>query len=144
MSYLVRLLCIALALLVFSGTASAGNIRKVSYSWTSDGSGNATVTASFAGIILRVVTNPGVTAPTDDYDVTLVDPDGADLFVGRGANRDTATTEHFCPGVAFSDGTTASIMPVAFVGNATLTIANAGAAKEGTVVIYYSVSDFLP
>lgn len=118
-------------------------IKKISTPWTSDGSGNATIVINFAGIILRVVTNPDNTdIPTDNYDVTLIDSDGADLFVGRGADRDTANPEQFCPGVTFSDGTNTTVMPVAHTGSATLTIAGAGVAKKGVVVIYYAISDF--
>lgn len=43
--------------------------------------------------LYSVETNPGATAPTDNYDITLIDSDGADLAGGTLMNRDTATTE---------------------------------------------------
>lgn len=107
------------------------------FDWTSNGSGDYTEAITLNGIILRVVTNPGATAPTDNYDVTLIGPDGEDLFNSQGLNRDTANTEQFCPGITFSDGTNTTVIPVAHAGAATLTIANAGASKVGTVTIYY-------
>ena len=137
---MVRVIVFLLCLFIAS-VSNAETIKKISTSWTSDGSGAATSTVSFAGTILRVVTNPGSAAPTDDWDVTLLDSDGLDLFMGRGANRDTTNSEHFNPGMSTTDGTTTTVIPVSFTGSATLTIANAGAAKTGTVVIYYAVSD---
>jgi hypothetical protein len=110
-------------------------VRGVTIAWTSDGSGNYTESFDLAGVILGVVTNPGSTAPTDNYDVTCPDADGRDVFMGGGADRDTANTENFVPLATGSDGTTK--MPVAVAGTLTLTIANAGSAKVGTVTIYY-------
>jgi hypothetical protein len=50
------------------------------------------------GYIAKVVTDPGSTAPTDDYDITLTDDTtGADLLGGEGADRDTANTEEVVP-----------------------------------------------
>ena len=43
--------------------------------------------------LYRVVTNPGTTAPTDNYDITVDDADGLDMCGGDCANRDTANTE---------------------------------------------------
>jgi hypothetical protein len=45
------------------------------------------------GYLLQVITNPGATAPTDDYDITLTTSDGIDAARGLLANRDTSTTE---------------------------------------------------
>lgn len=45
------------------------------------------------GVLQRIVTNPGVPAPTDNYDITITDSDGLDVLGGVGANRDTANTE---------------------------------------------------
>lgn len=117
-------------------------IKRISVTWESDMSGDATVTVAIHGKILRVVTDPGAAAPTDNYDVTLIDVDGADLFVGQGIDRDTINTEQFIPGVKITDGTVSSVLPVIYDGNATLTIAAAGDTKGGTVIVYYSVLDF--
>lgn len=105
-------------------------IRKITFSWTSDASGdvNGTTgsTASIekvTGTIARLVTNPGATAPTDNYDIVLNDEDGADVLGGTGANRDTAVSE--------------SLNPNVLVDNVlTLVVSNAGDSKVGTVVLY--------
>lgn len=106
-------------------------IEKLSVAFTSDASGNATCEITdMYGYIMKMVTDPGGTAPTDDYDITLVDEYGADALIGAGANRDTANSETVHPtqsGAAIS----------AFVcGTHTLTIANAGDSKTGTVVLF--------
>ena len=44
------------------------------------------------GRLLQMITNPGTTAPQDNYDITLTS-EGADMLLGGGANRDTANTE---------------------------------------------------
>lgn len=138
----MRVLLAFLVLLLLCLPVQAENIKKLSTSWTSATDGTVTATLNFAGRILRVVTDPGATAPTDNYDVTLVDGNGVDLFMGRGVDRDTANTEQFCPGLPITDGTTTNVVPVTHYGDATLTIANAGNTKIGVVIIYYAVSDF--
>lgn len=45
------------------------------------------------GTLLAIQTNPGATAPTDNYDITLVDADGIDRLNGVGLNRDTTSSE---------------------------------------------------
>lgn len=73
-----------------------GAIRRVQIDWVADAA-NATVPATalpaFEGRLLALVTNPGATAPTDNYDITLVSGIGDDRLQGVGANRDTANTE---------------------------------------------------
>ena len=50
------------------------------------------------GWLWRMITDPGSTAPTDNYDIYLVDVlTGADILNGAGLNRDTATSESAFP-----------------------------------------------
>ena len=63
-------------------------------------SGGATAEAmSYAinGTIIAVDTNPGTTAPTDNYDMTITNTDGVDIMGGALANRDTANSERAYP-----------------------------------------------
>ena len=60
----------------------------------SDGSFPAKVLATkIDGFIRAIETNPGSTAPTDNYDIALDDAEGHDVLEGGGQNRDTANTE---------------------------------------------------
>jgi hypothetical protein len=56
------------------------------------------------GYIVRVVTNPGTPAPTDNYDVTLGDEDGVEVMGGTLSNRDTTASEQSFP-LLYDDGT---------------------------------------
>lgn len=59
---------------------------------------NITIPASdlkkYKGAYLyRVITDPGATSPTDDYDIVINDAYGYDIMEGALANRDEANTE---------------------------------------------------
>lgn len=79
-----------------------GDKRVVVIDWTadaSDGSVPATALDSATMIFIQGYhldageTDPGATAPTDNYDITVTDEWGLDLFGGALLNRDTSATE---------------------------------------------------
>jgi hypothetical protein len=47
--------------------------------------------------LYKVITNPGTTAPTDNWDFTITDGDGIDVLGGAGANRHTTTSQSIIP-----------------------------------------------
>lgn len=103
--------------------------KKVAFAWTSDAAGAAdgVTTAALDGRLVGLTTIPsGVAAPTDNYDVRLLDADGHDVLLGAGQNRDTATTEHVAE--ALLAGVAGSAL--------TIEVRNAGNAKQGTVIVY--------
>ena len=106
---------------------SNGPIKKIQWSWTSTAGGAADLITSltYNGIVLSCVTDPGSTAPDDNYDITITDPDSYDILQGAGANRDTTTTE-----------TCAPTAKSAAVGKLTLNVTNAGSAKVGVVTLF--------
>jgi hypothetical protein len=107
-----------------------GAVTQWTIPWTSDGSGNYTETLTgIIGVILRVVFDPGSTAPTDNYDVTLTDAHGLELLGTVGADRDTANSEGNTP--ANTAGFPIAVAPPLY-----LSISNAGSAKTGTIYIY--------
>ena len=74
----------------------SGQVRRIVATCTADaadGSFPATALPTFEGRLQHLTTNPGATAPTDNYDITLIDGDGLDRLQGLGANRDTANSE---------------------------------------------------
>ena len=107
-------------------------VKTVTWEWTSDASGDVsgTDTKVLHGIPLRFVTNPGSTAPTDDYDIVINDADSVDIASGGLGNRDTSTSEQFIPGGDSDPG-------AAFEGVLSLVVSNAGNAKQGKLVMYY-------
>jgi len=75
--------------------------RIITLSWTADASAatvpNKVIDASTYDILgwyfFSAETNPGDTAPTDNYDIVINDADGADIAGGLLMNRDTGNTE---------------------------------------------------
>lgn len=125
-----------------SGTATMvtdaspqSSLVEYSIAWTSDASTTAVLIPAtqiqLRGQLVEVVTNPGATAPEDNYDLTLTDKDGLDVLGGGGANRDTATTEQFVPVV--TNAATTIYQPPYVVGGFELKILNAGESKVGVV-----------
>lgn len=74
-----------------------GRIGVFTFTCTADASDGSfpstTITDPFEGFLLALETNPGSTAPTDNYDVVVNDAEGVDVLQGCGANRDTANSE---------------------------------------------------
>ena len=119
-------------------------VRTIRWTWVSDASGdvsgtNVTDPVSGKDILvhgtpLAVVFIPdtGGTTPADQYDVTILDADGADILRGQGADRAQTysdTTEQLTYGDATEPRTFDSIL--------SLVVANAGNAKGGQIVMYF-------
>ena len=115
----------AAAVVTVAHARKQNRIRGHVITWTSSDTGDATGTVTLDGAIVRVVTNPGATAPTDNWDLTIIDADGIDILATEGLNRDTATSEQIFPtNTPFHNG------------DVTVTIANAGDTKDGVVTLY--------
>lgn len=111
-------------------------VQKIDWDWLSTAAGAADlVTANvYNGILTHVVFIPdgGGTQPTDQYDVTVTNPDGVDVLNGNGANLSNAAN------VIKSRYETANLLAVANE-PLTLNVTNAGNAKGGRVVLYIRV-----
>lgn len=103
-------------------------VKKIIFAWTSSAAGaaDATTTAAYDGKLVTLITDPGATAPTDNYDVVVTDADGHDVLVGQGANRDTANTELVAE----------SLLGAVAGSKLTLAVTNAGDSKVGEVILY--------
>lgn len=113
-------------------------MRSMALDWASDASGavSGIPSSAISGILERVVFVPGAggVQPSDGYDVTLLDEDGLDVLAGQGANLSDTDKKQCTPLVG--DGTTTE-QKVAIDGQLSLTVANAGNAKQGRVKLYY-------
>lgn len=121
--------------------AGIKGLVKVVIPWTSDESGNVTENGVElpGGTLVKMRTDPdGTDAPTDNYDITLLDADGLDVLGGAGANRDTANVEDAYPAA----GT--YFRPVIEGGTYYPTIAAAGAAKAGEIELFIARGMVLP
>jgi hypothetical protein len=117
-----------------------GNVRKVVFTCTADAANGSfpstAITLPIEGRLLALETNPGATAPTDNYDIAITDAEGLDVLQGVGANRDTANTE--MAAVIFAS---TSVNPVVDESD-TLTLAitnNSVNSATITVVLYYAL-----
>lgn len=116
-------------------------MKSVTWAWTSDASGDVsgTNTVYLSGQAIRFVTDPGATAPTDNYDIVVNDQHGLDIAAGRLANRDTANTEEAFPIQEVTIGANTYVVSGAtFDGPLSLVVSNAGNAKQGTLVMFYT------
>jgi len=114
-----------------------GHVRRIIVDFVADAADGTvpdTLLPSIEGRLMELTTNPGGTAPTDDYDVTLIDAEGIDRLQSLGLNRDTANTESAIP--VYSGST---IHPVVSKTDAlTLKIAgNAVNSALGRVILLY-------
>lgn len=117
-----------------TSTLDLGNVARYTLAWTSTAGGAVSGNAlTLAGRLVQIkfVPNTSTTQPTDLYDVTLVDSDGLDVLtidgVSYGANLSNATPKlvSFTAPIVLASGSTLD-----------LTIANAGNAKTGTVILW--------
>lgn len=103
----------------------------VSVAWTSTAGGAADISVELKGWIVKAITDPasGGSAPTDNYDITLL-RNGLDILDGCLLNRDTANTEQV-------PTANSGISVITYAnGTYTFTVANAGDTKGGVCEFY--------
>lgn len=110
--------------------------------WVGDAADGSvpTKTVGLYGYVEKVVTNPGSTAPTANYDINLGDPSDSALSVLSTAldNRHTTTTEQVYPRIAGTVGTVSSFKPF-LAGDYTVAVTNNSVnSASGTIEIYLS------
>lgn len=110
-----------------------GSMKKIKFTWQVDSAGSQVSAASrqttntYNGAVQRLVTIPnGSSAPTANYDVTMLDQDSTDILIAGGASRHSANTEQV---LAASLGVIAN-------DKITLSVASAGASGAGVAIIY--------
>lgn len=122
------------------GAGHRAGVRRILIDWTSDDTTGAVSGTSrkIVGELIKGVTDPGATAPTDNYDIAITDEEGADVLGGSTsslANRSTSATQTVYFGL--SDAT-AMIGAFPVVCDAlTFSVTNAGNSKVGQIIIYY-------
>jgi hypothetical protein len=108
----------------------SGSVKKLKFAWTSaaDGSASQATTFAYDGKIELLTTVPsgGGTAPSDNYDITLLDSDSVDVLAGAGLDRDATATEQ----------AVSAVLGAVAGSKLTFTLANAGDSKQGTCYVY--------
>lgn len=120
-----------------------GTIRKIVADWVSDDTTGAVTgtTKKISGELIKAVTDPGATAPSDDYDVAITDEEGVNVLgncVDNLADRDTANTEevYFLVSNLAATDPGGNIHPVV-CDKLTIAVTNAGNSKAGQLILYY-------
>lgn len=116
LAILLMLLIPAVALSVGTGTyttsynpdqATNYKTKILTVSITDDTAGTTVALAEtdvLGYFLCSMETNPGGTAPTDDYDIVINTAGGADLLGGAGMNRDQTNTEIAYPTIDSTSG----------------------------------------
>lgn len=126
--------------LVFREIGKGGESRRVEIvtcDWVADDTTGAVPTLSLPldGYVVKVITNPGSTAPTSNYDITLTDPEDSslDAMASLLLNRHTSTTEQVYP--LISGGS----IPIFLSGTYGLAVANNSVNSATGRIIFYLV-----
>ena len=116
-------------------------VNKMSIDWTASSSGIVPATASkiISGELLRCVFVPdsGGTAPTNNYDMTIVDSESVDVLSGNGANLSSTVTKSIVPCEEMLSGGSSGVAKFAIMSALTISASNCGASNGGNVHIYY-------
>lgn len=125
----------------YSQTGQQRFCKKVSVSWTADaadGSLPATSITDLNGWLIKVVTNPGATAPTANYDIALNDPDasGLDALGGKLIDRHTTADEQVYPSIGATPTT-----PIFLAGTYSLAITGNAVNSATGLVVFYLVDE---
>lgn len=110
-------------------TGGTGSLRLYTIAWTANGSGavsgNGFTIPRSTFVQAKFVPGSGGTQPSDDYDVTLLDPHSVDVLGGLGANLSQTNAALIT-----------EMTGILEAGSYDLVVANAGSAKTGTVYLW--------
>ena len=139
----LNLFVLSLILLVLSGVGTVTptyeyykDFTKIKISWVADAAAATVPNTDFSlcGTIERMVTNPGSTAPTANYDISLTDEDGIKLDGLTLENRHTTNTEQVILNIAGSAG---GFQQVTYCGIVTFALSgNSVNSATGTLTIF--------
>lgn len=117
------------------GKADRRRCEVVTIGWTADAADGSVPVLSvpLSGFVVKVVTNPGSTAPTANYDIAVQDPNDSalDAMATLLNNRHTSTTEQVYPLIA------GAACPIFLCGTYGVAVTgNAVNSATGTIVFY--------
>ena len=131
----------------YDGSGNHGGIKKVIADFvTDDTAGTASgTTRKIVGRLIKIVTDPGATAPTDNWDVVLTDEEGVnlsihmdDVAIAALIARDTANSEETYLPLEDTAGTGRMAAWPVVCDKLTIAVANAGNSKNGQIILYYA------
>lgn len=111
-------------------------VEKYTIDWVADAADGSVPNLAIPdmyGFLIKALTNPGAVAPTDNYDIKLLDPDDSaiDALADALLNRDTANSEQVYPIVS------GAAVPIFLAGDYTLNITNNLVnSATGQIILY--------
>ena len=127
------------------GAGRRGPISKVLIDFTTDDTTGsvACTTRKIVGKLIKIVTDPGATAPSANWDVVLTDAEGVDLSIHMDdvaiaaliARHTSTTLETYLPLEDTAGTARVGAFPV-ICGALTVTVNNAGNSKVGQIILY--------
>lgn len=131
------------------GSGVRAGIRKVLIDFiTDDTTGSVAVTTrKIVGRLIKIITDPGSTAPDANWDVVLTDEEGVDLSIHMDdvaiaaliARHTTSTLETYLPLEDTAGTGRMATFPVV-CDKLTVTVNNAGNSKTGQIILYYDLT----
>lgn len=115
---------------------------RVLIEWQSAADGTCTISVDkVCGRLVKAVTDPGDSAPTDNYDIAITDDEGVNVLSACQAdltNRDTTTSEqqYFMIVDAAVSPLAQSLHPLV-CSTLTVSITNGGDTKTGQIILYF-------
>lgn len=121
----------------YSKAKDAKRVEIVTTLFTADSADASVPTLSLplAGFVLKVVTNPGSTAPSANYDISVTDPEDSalDALATLLNNRHTSTTEQVYPLIS------GGAVPIFLAGTYGIAVANNAVNSATGRIIFYLV-----
>ena len=104
-------------------------IKRIKFDWTAHTDGvvsPVTTTRYYTGKVVAFTTDPDAgVAPTDNYDITIIDSDGLSVIGTAGTDRDTANVEQVL----------SASLGIVVMSKLTFSVANAGSGGKGVAFV---------
>lgn len=119
-----------------------GRVHRIIADWVSDSSTGAVTgtTKVVNGRLVKGITDPGATAPSDNYDITITDEEGVNVLTACTLsleNRHTSTTQEVYFLISDGGGTALPLAAHPVVcGTLSIAVASAGNSKVGQLILY--------
>jgi hypothetical protein len=121
----------------YSKAVDAKRVEVVTTAFVADSADGSVPTLSIplAGFVLKVITNPGSTAPTSNYDISVTDPEDSalDALATLLNNRHTSTSEQVYPLIS------GAACPIFLAGTYGIAVANNSVNSATGRIIFYLV-----
>lgn len=119
---------------VGKGWPNSFKVYQITWTTATDGTKAAISFPAVKGFLYAFESDPGSTAPTDNYDVTITNSAGVDIMGAEATNRDTSVSERAFPKVG-----TGTFQPAPAHSDMSVNITNNSVnSATGTFYLYFT------